>query len=408
MVSSPEVLAIIPARGGSKGIPHKNIREFAGYPLIAYSIAAGLQAQNVTRVVVSTDDSEIAEAATRYGGEVPFMRPLALAQDDTVDLPVFEHALNWLCENDDYRPDLVVQLRPTSPLRPTDLVDRAIQLMLEHSEADSARGVVPAGQNPHKMWRINAEGELIPLLKVEGIDEPYNAPRQMLPPVYWQTGHIDVIRPRVILEKQSMSGDVILPVVIEQSYTVDIDTERDWKRYEWLVREEVLDIVYPGKRPRSLPEKVSLVVFDFDGVMTDDRVWVNQDGIESVAANRRDGMGIELLLKAGFKSVIISSEPNPVVAARAEKIGLPYFYGVEDKASLLKRYLEKENISQEETVYVGNDINDLPCFPIVACAVVVADAHPKARQKADLILSRPGGHGAVREICDILLDRYNG
>jgi N-acylneuraminate cytidylyltransferase len=230
----------------------------------------------------------------------------------------------------------------------------------------------------------------------------------MLPPVYWQTGHIDVIRPRVILEKQSMSGDVILPVVIEQSYTVDIDTERDWKRYEWLVREEVLDIVYPGKRPRSLPEKVSLVVFDFDGVMTDDRVWVNQDGIESVAANRRDGMGIELLLKAGFKSVIISSEPNPVVAARAEKIGLPYFYGVEDKASLLKRYLEKENISQEETVYVGNDINDLPCFPIVACAVVVADAHPKARQKADLILSRPGGHGAVREICDILLDRYNG
>jgi N-acylneuraminate cytidylyltransferase len=119
-------------------------------------------------------------------------------------------------------------------------------------------------------------------------------------------------------------------------------------------------------------------------------------------------MGIELLLKAGFKSVIISSEPNPVVAARAEKIGLPYFYGVEDKASLLKRYLEKENISQEETVYVGNDINDLPCFPIVACAVVVADAHPKARQKADLILSRPGGHGAVREICDILLDRYNG
>lgn len=408
MVSSPEVLAIIPARGGSKGIPHKNIREFAGYPLIAYSIAAGLQAQNVTRVVVSTDDSEIAEAATRYGGEVPFMRPLALAQDDTVDLPVFEHALKWLRENDDYRPDLVVQLRPTSPLRPTDLVDRAIQLMLEHSEADSARGVVPAGQNPHKMWRINAEGELIPLLKVEGIDEPYNAPRQMLPPVYWQTGHIDVIRPRVILEKQSMSGDVILPVVIEQSYTVDIDTERDWKRYEWLVREEVLDIVYPGKRPRSLPEKVSLVVFDFDGVMTDDRVWVNQDGIESVAANRRDGMGIELLLKAGFKSVIISSEPNPVVAARAEKIGLPYFYGVEDKASLLKRYLEKENISQEETVYVGNDINDLPCFPIVACAVVVADAHPKARQKADLILSRPGGHGAVREICDILLDRYNG
>lgn len=406
MVTQPEVLAIIPARGGSKGIPRKNIREFAGYPLIAYSIAAGLQADTITRVIVSTDDSEIAEVARVFGAEVPFLRPAELAQDDTLDLPVFEHALNWLYEQDAYRPDVVVQLRPTSPVRPSDLVDQAVQKLIDNRKADSVRGVVPAGQNPHKMWRIGADGMMLPLLSVEGVDEPYNSPRQKLPPVYWQTGHIDVIRPQVILEKKSMSGNVVLPVHIDPAFTVDIDNLIDWARYEWLVRERDLDMVHPGHRPRPWPEKVSLVVFDFDGVMTDNRVFVDQHGFESVAANRSDGMGIEMLIAAGFKAVIISTETNPVVAARAKKIGLPYFHGIGDKASTLRAYLAKEEIPAEETIYIGNDVNDLSCFPIVSCAVAVADAVGEVRRKADQVLSLPGGHGAVREVCDILLRRY--
>ncbi len=405
MVAKPEVLAVIPARGGSKGIPHKNIRDFAGYPLIAYSIAAATHSDFVTRTVVSTDDPEIAAVAQKYGAETPFMRPAELAADDTLDLPVFEHALTWLAENENYHPDLVVQLRPTSPVRPVNLIDRAINLLLGHPEADSVRGVVPAGQNPHKMWRVGKDGQLQPLLTVEGLAEPYNAPRQMLPPVFWQTGHIDVIRPNVILEKGSMSGDLILPVFIDPEFTIDIDNLRDWARYEWLVRESNLEMVYPGPRPRPWPEKVSLAVFDFDGVMTDNRVWVNQDGVESVAASRGDGMGIDLLMAAGIKAVIISTEPNPVVAARAKKIGLPYFHGVGDKGSVLQDYLKKENIPAAETIYVGNDINDLPCFPLVACAVVVADAHPAAKRKADRVLTAKGGFGAVREVCDILLAR---
>ena len=406
MVTKPEVLAVIPARGGSKGIPRKNIREFAGYPLIAYSIAAGLQAETVNRGIVSTDDPEIAAVARAYGADVPFMRPAVLAQDDTLDLPVFQHALTWLKENESYSADLVVQLRPTSPIRPIHLVDEAVHKLLEHPEADSVRGVVPAGQNPHKMWRITPEGEMKPLLQVEGSAEPYNAPRQALPPVYWQTGHIDVIRPEVILAQESMSGKTILPVLIDPIFTVDIDTPRDWKRYEWLVREENLDMVHPGQNPRPWPQKVSLVVFDFDGVMTDDRVYVSQAGVESVAANRSDGMGIALLKAAGLKAVIISTEENPVVAVRANKLGLPYFNGVGDKASVLKTYLANEEIPAEETIYIGNDVNDLPCFDLVACAVAVANAHPLVRRQADQVLTNRGGHGAVRELCDILIDRY--
>ncbi|TLN21545.1 acylneuraminate cytidylyltransferase family protein, partial [bacterium] len=223
MVDRPEVLAIIPARGGSKGIPRKNIREFGGYPLIAYSIAASLQAETVTRVIVSTDDEEIAAVARAWGAETPFLRPAEFAQDNTLDLPVFQHVLRWLAENEGYHPDVVVQLRPTSPVRPVGLVDEAVRCLLDHPEADSVRGVVPAGQNPHKMWRIDPEsGRMKNLIDVPGIPEPYNAPRQALPPVYWQTGHIDAIRPRAILEANSMSGQVVLPVMVDPRYTVDI------------------------------------------------------------------------------------------------------------------------------------------------------------------------------------------
>ena len=128
-MSKPEILALIPARGGSKGIPRKNIRAFAGQPLIAYSIAAGLQAKTVTRVIVTTDDEEIAEVARSCGAETPFLRPAELAQDRTTDLPVFQHALRWLAEHEDYHPQVVVHLRPTTPIRPPDLVDRSVGLV---------------------------------------------------------------------------------------------------------------------------------------------------------------------------------------------------------------------------------------------------------------------------------------
>src|SRR5690606_2054302 len=144
-------------RGGSKSIPGKNIKPLAGIPLIAYSIAAGLQAETVTRVIVSTDSEEIAATGRKWGAEVPFMRPAELAEDTTPDYPVFEHALEWRRADEGYVPDVVVQLRPTSPLRPPDCVDNAVKLLLREAKADCVRGVVPSGENPYKMWRIGAD-----------------------------------------------------------------------------------------------------------------------------------------------------------------------------------------------------------------------------------------------------------
>ncbi len=245
MVKTHEVLAIIPARGGSKSIPYKNIKLLNGIPLIAYSIAAGLQAQNVNRVIVSTDDKKIADIARHYGAEVPFIRPEQFARDETTDLPVFQHALSWLAKNEKYEPDVIVQLRPTSPIRPLDCIDSAINILLSNQNADSVRGVVPSGQNPYKMWQVSAQGTMTPLLKVAGISEPYNTPRQELPITYWQTGHVDVIRRETITDKHSMTGDRILPIFIDSQYSVDLDTENDWKRAELLLNTIKLPIILP-------------------------------------------------------------------------------------------------------------------------------------------------------------------
>ncbi len=354
-------------------------------------------------MIVSTDDPAIAQVARDYGAEVPFMRPAELAQDATHDFPVFEHALGWLQENEGYSPDIVVQLRPTTPVRPPWTVTRAVEILLAHPEADSVRGVVPSGQTPYKMWRLDEAGRLTPLLEAD-IAEPYNQPRQALPATYWQTGHIDAIRRRTLTEKRSMSGDVIFPLLLDSAYTVDIDTQRDWSRAEALMLSGALEAVWPGRRPRSLPAMVRAVILDFDGVLTDNRVWVDQAGVELVAAHRGDGWGIADLKRAGIRVLILSTETNSVVRARAEKLGVPVIQGSTDKAAALKTWLADNEMDPAATVYVGNDVNDLPCFGLVGFACAVADAHPQVRLQADHILGTPGGHGAVRELTDWILE----
>ena len=401
-----ETLAIIPARGGSKGIPRKNIRDFAGYPLIAYSIAAAQQADAVTRVIISTDDEEIAAVGKQLGAETPFLRPAEFAQDNSTDLPLFEHALQWLDEHEGYKPDLVVQLRPTSPIRPRDCVDRAVGILLAHEDADSVRGVVAAGQNPHKMWRLTGEdAPMKNLLDVPGLAEPYNAPRQSLPQIYWQTGHIDAIRTVTIVEKGSMSGERIYPLIIDSRYTVDIDNLADWRRYEALVYSGQLDMVWPGKRRRPMPEKIELIVSDFDGVFTDNRVWTDQDGKELVAASRSDGLRVRDLKDRHIEVIVLSSEENPVVRARAKKMGIEAVQETDTrkKGEALQKLLASKKVDPAHAVFIGNDVNDLPCFEVAGWAVAVADAYPEVKRAADHVLQTPGGYGALRELFDLVL-----
>ena len=225
------VLAVIPARGGSKNPPDKNIRPFKGRPLVVHSIQHALNAARVDRVIVSTDSERIASICLDAGAEVPFMRPDTIAGDHSTDLEVFDHALRWLETEESYRPKLIVHLRPTSPLRPPGLIDRGIERLSAYPEADSLRTVVQARDTPYKMWRLNGE-YLEPLLTHPSLQEPYNMPRQLLPPVYWQNAYLDVTRRETIIGKQSMTGDRVLAMVMAPEEDVDIDSAQDLARAE--------------------------------------------------------------------------------------------------------------------------------------------------------------------------------
>ena len=226
-----KTLAIIPAREGSKSIPLKNIKKFCGKPLIVHSIETALACSSIDRVIVSTDSTEIARIAKEAGADTPFLRPKDIAGDTTPDLPVFQHCLAWLKSNENYMPDVVVHLRPTSPIRTTAMINKAIGILAGHPDADSVRGVCEPSQNPYKMWKISASGFMEPLIKTD-IKEQYNQPRQNLPQVYWQNGYIDIARYATIVEKNSMTGYKILPIILDNADIIDIDNELTFKLAE--------------------------------------------------------------------------------------------------------------------------------------------------------------------------------
>ena len=248
-----DVLAIIPARGGSKGIRKKNIALLGGYPLMAFSIACGLASRLINRVVVSTDDEAIADVGRAYGAEV-LERPRRLAEDNTRDYPVVMHVLDTLKAGEGYVPDVVVFLRPTSPIRPKGFVDAGVRCYLENEDRwSSLRAVCVSPITPFKMWQRRGD-LLVPVVSDPAFLEPYNAPRQELPTTYWQTGHLDVYAPQTLETYKSVTGPYIGMFPIDRKYVVDIDTPEDLRRAECQLdlfsREQV---VYPNSVPGTCP-----------------------------------------------------------------------------------------------------------------------------------------------------------
>jgi len=226
VIRRQSMLAIIPARGGSKGIKRKNLVDFLGKPLVAHSIEYALTCASITRVVVSTEDEEIARVSRSFGAEVPFIRPRELAEDHVLDWPVFVHALEFLAANEKYYPDIVVHLRPTTPYRKAMWIDEAVDLLNRHPEAHSVRSVSAPEKHPYRMFTIDSEGYLDPIMKHEH-PEPYLLRRQDLPSVYYYNCVIDVTRPSTIFETKSMTGSRILPYVMNSAEVLDIDSPRD-------------------------------------------------------------------------------------------------------------------------------------------------------------------------------------
>ncbi len=239
LVGSMEILGVIPARGGSKGIPRKNIRLLNGKPLIAWTIEAAKQSKLLTRVIVSTDDQEIADIARSYGAEVPFLRPADISHDLATDVQFLNHALDFLKEREGYEPEIVLRLPPTSPLRTAAHIDEGIEVLLSHPEADASRPMTEAPKHPYKMWKVSdQDGYVEPFLPYSftNMDEPFNMPRQILPKVFVHTGAMDVMRLRTIRELKSTSGKKLAYFMMSAEDSVNIDHITDFDLAELLMK----------------------------------------------------------------------------------------------------------------------------------------------------------------------------
>ncbi|MGE0791458.1 MAG: HAD hydrolase family protein [Sandaracinaceae bacterium] len=382
-----DVLTIIPARGGSVGVPRKNVRLLGGRPLVAWSIEQAIATPSVTRVVVSTDDVEIASVSRRFGAEV-VERPAELATATASSESALAHCLETLRAREGYAPDLVVFLQATSPFRQPGDIQAAIETLVRE-DADSLFSACPSHGF---VWRLHAKGP-------RSINyDPLRRPRRQDAPIdVIENGSIYVFRPALLEETGSRLGGTIATYPMRAIDSFQVDEPED------LVLMEAILASRLGDEPPAELGRVELLLLDFDGVLTDNAVFVDQGGVESVRCHRGDGWGIARLKDAGVMVEVVSTETNPVVAARCAKLGVACHQAVGDKGALIDAMLRERGLSPASVAFVGNDVNDLGALERVGLPIAVADAVPSVKGVARFVTSARGGHGAVREIADAIL-----
>ncbi|MEU0209266.1 acylneuraminate cytidylyltransferase [Streptomyces canus] len=390
------VLAVIPARGGSKGVPAKNLAPVGGVPLVARAVRECLATRLVTDVLVSTDDQAIAAAAREAGAEV-VLRPAAIAGDTATSEAAVLHALDTHEALHGAAVDVVVFVQCTSPFIVREDIDGVAAAIVEDG-ADTAVTVAPFHGF---IWRDAESAQDAATGGGHGVnhDKSYRPRRQDRPQDFLETGAAYAMdAPGFRKHQHRFFGRTEL-VRTDPARVLEIDDPHD------LARARALAPLFDADRAGALPSfgDVDAVVLDFDGTQTDDRVLIDADGKEFVSVHRGDGLGIAALRRSGLKMLTLSTEQNPVVAARARKLKIPVLHGIDRKDLALKQWCEEQGIAPERVLYVGNDVNDLPCFALVGWPVAVASAHDVVRGAARAVTTVPGGDGAIREIASWIL-----
>ena len=338
-----EVLAIIPARGSSKGIPLKNIQPIAGKPLIAHTIDAASKATLVDRLIVSTDHSQIAEAAIQFGAEV-VKRPPEISGDFSSSESALLYTLEYLERTERYIPDLCVFLQCTSPLTLPEDIDGIIDSLIKGG-GDSALTVTPFH---YFLWRHDQSDNAVGI----NHDKSIRLMRQEREDQFLETGAIYVFKVQEFLEKKHRFFGKTSMYLMPRERCFEIDEPIDMKIAEILIRENRIKY-----NMMLLPEKIEAIILDFDGVFTDNSVLVNQKGDESVICSREDGIGISILKNLGIPLLVLSSEKNPVVEERCKKLKIDFIQGLENKGKTMQKWLGDNNFTPENIIYVGDDIN---------------------------------------------------
>lgn len=412
-------VAIIPARGGSQGLPGKNVARVGGVPLVARAVHAALAAERIARVVVTTDDDEIADVARGAGAEV-VVRPAELAGATASSESAVLHALEVLGEGLETRQaaprpaEVTVFVQATSPfIDPADL-DAAVA-RVELGERD----VVFAATPTHGfLWREradDADGASAVGVNHDPSDRPRRQDRE---PEFLETGAFYVFRTDGFMKARHRFFGRIGIQRVHPDTAIEIDDAADLARARALaprVDRRLAGALAAAQArragaasswvagPRHPFVDVDAVVTDFDGVHTDDTAGLDELGRESVRVSRADGAGVARLRDAGIPVLILSAEANPVVSRRAEKLGVDCIQGLADKGGALREWAAARGIRLDRIAYLGNDRGDIPALDLVGWPMAVPDAAPDALERARHVLQRHGGHGAVRELAELVL-----
>ena len=376
-------VALIPARGGSKGIPLKNLQRVGGRSLVRRSIEACAASGEVDRIIVTTDHPDIAAESRVCGAEV-IERPESISGDTASSESALIHALEVARVSD----GTMVFMQCTSPFTTGEDITNGVQLI----RSGDAQSVFAATLTWDFLWRVGDAGAV-------GVnhDAAHRPRRQDLPTTFRETGAFYAMDIAGFLAAGHRFFGRVEPVEVNRLTAIDIDEPEDLE----LARALAMSL---GEHDHITDfSGVQAVVMDFDGVHTDDRAHIHQDGTETVQVSRADGMGVRLLRLAGIPMMIISSEENPVVTRRAEKLQVSVVQGTYDKLTGLDAWLSEIGVQRERTLYIGNDINDLDCLNAVGYPVAVANSDPRAIEAACYVTTKPGGAGAVREIADQVL-----
>ena len=368
-------IGIIPARGGSKGIPRKNIKQILGFPLIYWSIEAAKESIYLDDFYVSTEDEEIARIAEKYGAKV-LLRPSELAKDETTTISVLNDIVKHIkCDN-------IVVLQPTSPIRNFNTIDDCIKQYKSGNYDTLATGYYS---------------------KIIEYGTHQNIRRQDINGFFYDDGNIYIINSNLIKDKK-WYGERVFKKINEKELNYEIDDLTDLKIVSNLLEERLIQ----GKQPSSFHKKLSnikLLAMDVDGILTDAGMYYSEKGDELKKFNTIDGKGIELIRNIGVKTAIITSENTKIVERRAKKLKIDFLYqGIDRKDVIIKEIAKKQNINLNQIAYIGDDLNDISALKIVGFPITVKNARKENKSHAKLIVPICGGDGCVRYVCDLIVN----
>ncbi len=393
------IIAIIPARGGSKGLPRKNLRPLNGVPLLARAIRAAHDAKHVADVYVTSDDDEILALAESEGAQA-IRRPDDISGARATSESALLHALAEIERsepNAEEPVEAIAFLQCTSPFTTGEAIDAVVAPVLS-GDCDSALAV---REDHGFLWKVDARQEANCIQHDKADQRPR---RQDLDPQYLETGAIYAMRAETFQQSGNRfcGRTKVVPLDLP---SVEIDTSDDWAMAEAMAA--TMDSAIMDSKASRIPQDLSIkaLIMDFDGVHTDDQVMLTSDGMEIVRCHRGDGMGIEKLRNLGLKMLILSREANPVVRARADKLKLEVRHHVLDKLPNLDQWRADQGLEWQDIAYIGNDTNDVECMSACGFSAAPADAHPSAKAVADLVLAKGGGKGALRELAELLIER---